>query len=98
MKLKDQILAADGARVSRIILFGSRARGDARADSDYDLLVIVRAATRAEAREYRHRLYDALRGFAATAEPWVMTEEEFEEQRSEFGWLEYQVAYEGVGT
>ena len=25
----------------RIVLFGSRARGDARADSDYDLLVIV---------------------------------------------------------
>jgi excisionase family DNA binding protein len=39
----------------RIVLFGSRARGDARADSDYDLLVIVdeardRRSTRLEIR------------------------------------------------
>ena len=96
MKLKDRILAADGARVSRIILFGSRARGDAQANSDYDLLVVVRRASRAEAREYRHRLYEVLRGLGTTAEPWVMTEEEFEETRSVIGGLAYPAATEGV--
>lgn len=30
-----------GSRVRRVLLFGSRARGDAREDSDYDLLVVV---------------------------------------------------------
>ncbi len=30
-----------GVRVERIILFGSRARGDYREDSDYDILVVV---------------------------------------------------------
>lgn len=30
-----------GSRVRRIVLFGSRARGDARSDSDYDVLVVV---------------------------------------------------------
>ena len=31
-----------GVRVEKIILFGSRARGDYREDSDYDILVVVR--------------------------------------------------------
>lgn len=31
-----------GARVERVVLFGSRARGDARADSDYDVAVFLR--------------------------------------------------------
>jgi predicted nucleotidyltransferase len=31
-----------GARLERVILFGSRARGDARPDSDYDVAVFLR--------------------------------------------------------
>ena len=31
-----------GERVEEIILFGSRGRGEAREDSDYDVLVVVR--------------------------------------------------------
>ncbi len=31
-----------GARVERIVLFGSRARGDFRDDSDYDVAVFLR--------------------------------------------------------
>lgn len=30
-----------GARLERVVLFGSRARGDASADSDYDLAVFL---------------------------------------------------------
>ena len=32
-----------GARIERIVLYGSRARGDARPDSDYDVAVFLRA-------------------------------------------------------
>ena len=31
-----------GGRIERVVLFGSRARGDARADSDYDVAVFLR--------------------------------------------------------
>ena len=32
-----------GARLERVVLFGSRARGDARPDSDYDVAVFLTA-------------------------------------------------------
>ncbi len=31
-----------GPRLERVVLFGSRARGDGRADSDYDIAVFLR--------------------------------------------------------
>jgi uncharacterized protein len=31
----------DGGRLSRIVLFGSRARGEAQTDSDYDVAVFL---------------------------------------------------------
>jgi len=33
---------AYGQRIERVVLFGSRARGDARTDSDYDVAVFIR--------------------------------------------------------
>lgn len=34
-----------GKRIERVVLFGSRARGDARQDSDYDVAVFLRDLT-----------------------------------------------------
>jgi predicted nucleotidyltransferase len=36
------LTAAYGDRIERVVLFGSRARGEARADSDYDVAVFLR--------------------------------------------------------
>src|SRR5438445_7420584 len=34
-----------GDRIERVVLFGSRARGDAREDSDYDVAVFLKGLT-----------------------------------------------------
>lgn len=52
----------------RIILFGSRARGDARTDSDYDLVVVFDDNTPDGQADWRHR-YQARRGFSADIVP-----------------------------
>jgi predicted nucleotidyltransferase len=40
-KFRAAIAEAYGARLERVVLFGSRARGDARPDSDYDVAVFL---------------------------------------------------------
>lgn len=95
-KVAEAILAADGTLIRKIILFGSRARGDAVPDSDLDLLIVTREATPTQQREYRRSLYRVCRGFGVPVEPHVMTEEAFEETRSVIGGLAYPASTEGV--
>jgi len=62
MKVDDavrKILQLGGARVKFIILFGSRARGEARKDSDVDLCVYYKGTPR-EAFEFRMRVLGVL--------------------------------------
>ena len=40
-RFRDALGAHYGNRIERVILFGSRARGEARADSDYDVAVFL---------------------------------------------------------
>jgi predicted nucleotidyltransferase len=61
----------------RIYLFGSIARGEADADSDYDLMVVVPDSAPAERR--RSRLaYQALRGTGTAADVLVCSRSYFE--------------------
>jgi len=40
-RLKAELTALYGARLKQVLLYGSRARGDHREDSDYDVLVVL---------------------------------------------------------
>jgi len=40
-RLKREIEVLYGARLKQVLLYGSRARGDHRDDSDYDVLVVL---------------------------------------------------------
>ncbi len=65
----------------RLYLFGSVARGDAGADSDYDLLVVVPDNAQPELR--RSRLaYEVLRGTGIAADVLLCTRSYFENRRS----------------
>ena len=74
-----EIIASIVAEIhpEKIILFGSRARGQARPDSDMDLLVIARSS------EPRHRrsakLYGVLSQFVAPMDIIVYTPQEIED-------------------
>ena len=41
VRFRAALANAYGSRVERVVLFGSRARGDARPDSDYDVAVFL---------------------------------------------------------
>ncbi len=55
-ELKDVLEEQLGNRVSKMVLFGSRARGDFDDESDIDIAVIVRGLT----RELKHQVLDAV--------------------------------------
>lgn len=44
-RLRHDLDAAFGDRIERVVLYGSRARGDAQADSDYDVAVFLKNYT-----------------------------------------------------
>jgi uncharacterized protein len=64
----------------RIYLFGSTARGDARHDSDYDLMLIVPDGY-PPARRSSRLAYEVLRGTGAAADVVVVTHSYFERRR-----------------
>jgi predicted nucleotidyltransferase len=71
---------ADAYHPRSIYLFGSKARGEAGPDSDYDLLVVVPDNAPPDRR--RSRLaYEALRGTATAADVVVCTQSHFEARR-----------------
>jgi predicted nucleotidyltransferase len=44
-RFRDALDALYGDRIERVVLFGSRARGDAHQDSDYDIAVFLKDLT-----------------------------------------------------
>jgi len=68
---------AKALRPERIYLFGSRARGDAGPDSDYDLLVVV-STSDCPGHQRDRAAYRALAGVGAAKDVLVWTREEFD--------------------
>jgi len=56
-RIKKQVKEIDP--LADIILYGSRARGDSRPDSDWDILILVNSTADIETEKvFRHKLFD----------------------------------------
>lgn len=93
-ELKERLLAHNGARIRRVILYGSRAQGTATLDSDFDLLVVE--VDPVSKWEEMRRLREAVKDLSVPVHVWVMGEVEFEETKNVIGGLAYPAHKYGV--
>ncbi len=85
-ELIDQIKETlkDKYNPSRLFLFGSRANGTARADSDYDFVMVVPDAKKSSTEEMskvRELIYQK---YQVPADIFIYSEKEFEDWKDEF--------------
>ncbi len=67
----------EACRPERIYLFGSKARGDAGPDSDYDIMVVVPESSEPAYRRAK-KAYESLRGVGTAVDVLVWTREAFD--------------------
>jgi predicted nucleotidyltransferase len=76
--LKDTVTVIAGENIIKLVLYGSRARGDYERGSDLDVAIIVRGLT----RELKRRIFDAVADiemkYLKPLSTLIFSEEEFE--------------------
>mgnify|MGYP001178113406 CR=1 FL=1 len=82
-------------RPRRVILFGSRAAGHARPDSDWDLLVVVDDDAPREQYDMRAR-YEAERDFPDPVDILACRESSFQDRRTIVGSLPWIAVTDGI--
>ena len=83
--------------VNRIILFGSRARGDWERGSDWDLLIVVnKELTRNEKMELSHLIRKELAEEYIACDVIIKSEKEIEYYKDFFGTVTYEALKEGI--
>ncbi len=93
----EEAARAEGVEVSRVVLFGSRARGTADARSDWDVLVVIRGSlTRPQRLSLYGRLSRALARRRLPCDFLIRTEAEVLREREEIGSAVRAALQEGV--
>ena len=85
-----------GARLSELKLFGSRARGEAHEDSDYDVLVAVDDLTSAEARAIAHFTGDLLTEHGMIVSAFAVSTGRMRELRERERLIAHEIDRDGV--
>ncbi|MCX6251540.1 MAG: nucleotidyltransferase domain-containing protein [Bacteroidetes bacterium] len=74
--IKKQVQKIDP--LADIILYGSRARGDARPDSDWDILILVNTTADIETEKvFRHKLFDVELDLGEAVSTYVYNKQEW---------------------
>ena len=94
--LKESLRRLLGDRLLKIVLFGSRARGDSDQDSDYDVAVIVRGLT----IELKHQILDRVAEieleYLTPLSILVLSEVEFERLKAKERRIALDIEREGI--
>lgn len=86
-----------GLKIIKIILFGSRARGDFNKDSDWDLLVIVdKDIGPYQKRRILGEIYRALAKLEESYEIIITSQTDFEKRKNVIGYISYEADKEGI--
>jgi len=86
----------ESVEVKGIILFGSRARGDYRGDSDWDILVVVGGSPSREViRRLQYRIYKSLSRNRIYCDVVVVSEEYYHKYKDVAGTIAYYAHLEG---
>jgi len=80
---------------SKVYLFGSRSRGDATPDSDYDFLVVVSSSGERPLKRAQ-KAFRALRGLGIAKDVIVITADRFDRMKILEASLEHEVPTEGL--
>lgn len=97
-KILDKIIEAvlKVIKPDKIILFGSQVRGEARPDSDYDILVIKSGISPEEERSIAQNIYINLIGVNAGVDIIVKTPESIERSKKKFISVIKEALNEGI--
>lgn len=82
-----------GDRLDAVVLFGSRARGEARPESDWDLLVVIKGLPRSPLKRWQTWLQVAPDPWRTLADPLLRTPEEWYNRPSS---LALDIALDGM--
>ena len=87
-----------GIRVEKVILFGSRARGEAREDSDWDILVVVKGGSSWKSLfKLRSRITVRIYKLLGIETDLIVVESEwFESRKNMWRSIEQEAAKEGI--
>lgn len=95
-EIKKELIALVGDRLLRIVLFGSRARGDHSDHSDVDLAIVIRGLT----RDLKHRVLEKVAEIELKhlmpVSAFVVSEEEFNRLKERERRIALDIESEGI--